>query len=336
LISVNREETYFEQWMWHNCLSCLAVLFAAVNLTVGQADEWPANAPATNPPQKIAAKHLPNAVRVHPRVISGGLPEGGEAFRELASLGVRTIITVDGTKPDIATAAKFGMRYVHLPHGYDGIPAARVAELAKAVRDLPGPIYVHCHHGQHRAPTAAAVGCVAAGLLAAGQAEAVLQAAGTSADYRGLYQSARVAKPIDKQTLDALQPEFPAVAEIPPLAEAMVTIDHLHDRLKQTAAAGWKAKSPEATLQPAHLALLLHEQLNELLRHEETRGQPSRFQTLLLDTESAAVDLQAALKAGQAAQSAAALQRVSANCTSCHREFRDTPLGAKRPPVGQK
>jgi protein tyrosine phosphatase (PTP) superfamily phosphohydrolase (DUF442 family) len=301
-----------------------------------RAEQPPANTQTTNPPQKVAAAHLPNALRVHPQVISGGLPEGEEAFRELAALGVRTIITVDGTKPDVATAAKFGMRYVHLPHGYDGIPAARVAELAKAVRDLPGPLYVHCHHGQHRAPTAAAVGCVAAGLLAAGQAEAVLKAAGTSPDYRGLYQAAREAKPLDRQTLDSLQPEFPAVAEIPPLAEAMVAVDNLHDRLKQMAAAGWQAKSAEATLQPAHQALLLHEQLNELLRHEETKRQPPRFQALLGETESAAVELEAALKAGQPAKSAAALARVSASCTSCHREFRDSPLGNKQAAAGKE
>ena len=36
-------------------------------------------------------------------------------------------------------AKKYGMRYVHLPHGYDGIPEERIAELAKAVRDLPQP-----------------------------------------------------------------------------------------------------------------------------------------------------------------------------------------------------
>src|SRR5262245_48277837 len=125
-------------------------------------------------PRKLAALHLPCAIEIHPQVISGGLPEGEAAFQDLAALGIKTIISVDGATPDVATAKKHGLRYVHLPHGYDGISAARAAELAKAVRDLPGPIYIHCHHGKHRSPAAAAVACVAAGLTDASDAELIL------------------------------------------------------------------------------------------------------------------------------------------------------------------
>src|SRR5262245_14725203 len=64
-----------------------------------------------SPPKKVAAEHLPNPWRIHPKVISGGLPEGDAAFKELADLGVKTIISVDGAKPDVATAKKYGLRY---------------------------------------------------------------------------------------------------------------------------------------------------------------------------------------------------------------------------------
>ena len=97
-------------------------------------------------PTQIVSKNLPNAYRLHERVISGGLPNGEAAFRELRDLGVKTIISVDGAQPDVAGARKYGLRYVHLPHGYDGISRTRQRELAKAVRDLPGPAYIHCHH----------------------------------------------------------------------------------------------------------------------------------------------------------------------------------------------
>src|SRR4051812_16326485 len=73
-------------------------------------------------PEEIDAPHLPNAYRVHARVISGGLPDGEAAFRELEALDVKTIISVDSAAPDVELAAAHGMRYVHLPHGYDGIP----------------------------------------------------------------------------------------------------------------------------------------------------------------------------------------------------------------------
>jgi len=107
-------------------------------------------------PVKLNALHLPNAVHVHAKVISGGQPDGEAAFQELHRLGVKTVISVDGAAPDLELAKKYGLRYVHLPHGYDGIPEPRVQELAKAVRDLEGPIYIHCHHGKHRSPAAAA------------------------------------------------------------------------------------------------------------------------------------------------------------------------------------
>jgi len=153
-------------------------------------------------PRKIAATYLPNPVMVHPKVISGGLPEGDNAFQELQSLGVKTIISVDGMKPDVDTASKFGLRYVHLPHGYDGVPSGRVKELAKAVRSLDGPIYIHCHHGKHRSPAAASIACVGAGLISKSMALAVLELAGTSPNYRGHFDSARRAKPLETAFLE--------------------------------------------------------------------------------------------------------------------------------------
>src|SRR5262249_40131969 len=150
----------------------------------------------------------------------------------LQALGVRTVISVDGARPDVAAARKFGLRYVHLPHGYDGISDDRAKELAKAVRDLDGPIYIHCHHGKHRSPAAASVACVGSGLLQPTQPLGVLSLAGTSENYRGLYRSAADARPLDGKLLDALNVEFRESVALPPLAEAMVTLEHAHDRMK--------------------------------------------------------------------------------------------------------
>ncbi|MEZ6069075.1 MAG: hypothetical protein R3C10_02145 [Pirellulales bacterium] len=168
---------------------CCAESPGAATAGPTEAPNGTADAPTTATPRRKRA-HLPNAVQLHPRVISGGLPEGDAAFAELEQLGVKTIISVDGAKPDVQAAARHGLRYVHLPHGYDGIPEERGRELAKAVRELDGPIYIHCHHGKHRSPAAATVACVSTGLLPANEAVAVLKLAGTSPNYRGLYESA--------------------------------------------------------------------------------------------------------------------------------------------------
>jgi len=288
-------------------------------------------------PKKVEAQHLPNPWQVHPKVISGGLPEGDAAFEELARLGVKTVISVDGAKPDLARAKKHGLRYVHLPHGYDGVPDERMKELAKAVRDLPGQVYIHCHHGRHRSPAAAAVACVGAGLLKAAAGEPILVAAGTSDAYKGLYESAREVRPFESELLDKLKPEFPETAELPPLAEAMVALEHTHDHLKQVAAAGWKSPPDHPDIDPAHESLLLREHFTEMLRTDDVKRETEAFQDLLRASETAAHELETALRqwkvAGMVGPAPAAVgvafERVSANCKSCHTKYRDVPLSEK-------
>jgi protein tyrosine phosphatase (PTP) superfamily phosphohydrolase (DUF442 family) len=297
----------------------------------------PTAAPARRRPEKLVVRFLPNAYRIHEKVISGGQPAGEPAFKELADLGVKTVISVDGATPDVAAAKKYGLRYVHLPHGYDGVPEDRAKELAKAVRDLPGAVYIHCHHGKHRSPAASAVACVSAGLLDPALAETVLTTAGTSEGYRGLYASARGAKRFDDKLLDELQAEFPETAKIPPLAAAMVELEHTHDHLKSVEAAGWKSPPDHPDIDPAHEALLLREHFTEMLRTDAVKEQPEGFQVLLRTSEVAAQELETALrywkdagmKGSPPAAAAQAFERVTAQCKACHTTYRDVPLGQK-------
>ncbi|MBA3315431.1 MAG: hypothetical protein M3552_00970 [Planctomycetota bacterium] len=278
---------------------------------------------------KLDVPRLPNAVQVAPTVISGGLPEGEAGFAELKTLGVKTVISVDGMKPDVKGARKHGLRYVHLPHGYDGIPEARVQALAKAVRDLPGPIYIHCHHGKHRSPAAAVAACVTAGLLDETSASGILELAGTGRNYVGLYRDARNARRIDPAQLDALEADFPEVAKLPPMAEAMVEIEHSFDRMKQVAAAGWKTPKDHPDVDPAHEALILREQFTELLRSDDVKERPAKFRELLRRGERHGEALEASLHATGSASSLSraktALDGIAANCAACHKAYRDAP-----------
>jgi protein tyrosine phosphatase (PTP) superfamily phosphohydrolase (DUF442 family) len=287
-------------------------------------------AQSSSGPHRLDSTHLPNLVWIHARVLSGGQPEGEAAYRELAELGVKTIITVDGAQPDVETAKRFGLRYVHLPHGYDGIPEDRVAELAKAVLELDGPIYIHCHHGKHRSPAAASVACVSSGLIPAEQAVEVLKVAGTSSNYRGLFRAAAQAKPIPTKTLHARHVDFRERSEIPPLAEAMIQLEQMCDRFDQISKAGWRAPENHVDLDLAHEALLLREQFAELLRTQQSQQQADEFLELLQDSQQAAIALENALrvwKPSPGMQPPVAFDqhfsRITENCRACHVKFRD-------------
>lgn len=288
-------------------------------------------------PHKISSQHLPNLLQIHPQVFSGGLPGGDAAFAELRRLGVKTLISVDGARPDVAGARRHGLRYVHLPHGYDGVPADRTRELAKAVHELPRPVYIHCHHGRHRSPAAASVACIAAGLLPKDDGLAALELAGTSPNYRGLYQSVREARRLDDAQLKRLVVEFRETVEVPPLAEAMVAMEHTHDDLKAIAAAGWRTAAEHPDLDPAHEALLLREHYTELLRSEAVGEETKDFQRLLHDAEQSATELEETLRTWHSVSPSSkppttlqrAFQRVTQDCANCHQKFRDTPLSEK-------
>lgn len=293
-----------------------------------------ADVAAPKGPTKIESTVLPNAYWLTDKIISGGQPEGEAAFKQLKDLGVRTVISVDGAKPDVALAKKYGLRYVHLPHGYDGIPYERLLEIAKAVRELPGPIYIHCHHGKHRSPAAAAAACVVAGYMNNDQALAVLKAAGTSKDYRGLFQSVLEAHAVEEKTTAALKVEFRETIAVPPMADAMIAIEHTHDHLKAVAAAGWKPIEKHADIDPPHEALLLREHFTELLRTDEAKHQPAAFQKLLQESETEAKTLEDLLRSSPSDQPKldAQFARVTGSCASCHKSFRDIPLGEKAKP----
>lgn len=265
----------------------------------------------------FTAPGLHNAFRVTDRFLSGSQPVGDAAFAELARLGVKTIVSVDGAKPDVAAARKHGLRYVHLPIGYDGVPAERVAQLTRAAALPDGRIFVHCHHGKHRGPAAVAVMCGATAGWSPARAEAWLRQAGTAEEYAGLYRAAREFRPASAAALARLG-ELPEVAETPAVVDAMVALDECFDLLKAAQKAGWKAA-------PADAATLLWEQFRELARNDDTARRPADYRTHLADAERAAELLRRHLRATPPDPAAldAAFKTAGQSCAACHKAFRN-------------
>jgi protein tyrosine phosphatase (PTP) superfamily phosphohydrolase (DUF442 family) len=279
------------------------------------------------PGEVLEAPGLHNVLRVTDKLYSGSSPDGDAGFRSLRALGVRTVISVDGARPDVGRAHAFGLRYVHLPIGYDGVPEAQGRRLARAVRDLPGPVYAHCHQGKHRGPAAAVVArrCLDAG-CGADAALALLRKAGTDPHYTGLYASAARFQPLSAAELDQVSADFPEVSPVPALAEWMVAVDELWDRIKEVRAAGWTAPPAHPDLDPAHEALQLVEAYREAGRLPDVARRPEELRRWLTEAEQAAQDLEAALRRGPDRPAAeAAYGRSAAACARCHGRYRDVP-----------
>lgn len=273
---------------------------------------------------------LHNVLRITDKLLSGSVPEGDTGFQTLQKLGVKTIITVDGAKPEVERAKKFGMRYVHLPIGYDSVPADQGLRLAKAVRDLPGLVYMHCHHGKHRSPAAAVVVklCLDEKCTVATALELMKQA-GTDPKYVGLYASPKDLRRPTSTDLDKISSDFPEVAPIGSMVQKMVEIDERWDHLKLIQAAGWSSPKNHPDLDPPHEALLLWEHYVELGRTLDVRKKPQAMLTMLKQAEQDARQLEKALRmdAGPTRNVAADkfFKASQASCTRCHAQFRDVP-----------
>jgi protein tyrosine phosphatase (PTP) superfamily phosphohydrolase (DUF442 family) len=280
-------------------------------------------------PVKVEAAGVHNVLRVSERLYSGSSPEGDQGFESLQKLGIKTVISVDGARPDVERARKFGLRYVHLPIGYDGVPREQALRLAKAVRDLPGPAYLHCHHGKHRSPAATAIvqlclddQCSVATALA------TMKTAGTSPHYVGLYAAPQEFRRPSSAELDRLPADFPEVAAVTGMVQIMVEIEHCWDHLKLVRTAGWKAPPAHPDLDPPHEALQLAEHCHELGRRPDARDRPEDFRRWATESELGAKMLEKALRAQPAPDAQAAelgYKQVSTACTQCHAKYRNVP-----------
>lgn len=282
----------------------------------------------------MEAPGIHNMFRLGTNVFSGSGPEGDEAFAALAKLGVKTIITVDGAKPDVELARKHGMRYVHLPHGYDGISTNTQAQIVKAAEILPGPFFVHCHHGLHRGPAAAAVICMSENNWTPTEAEAWLKTAGTASNYVGLYDVVREFKKPSAAQLNAIS-NLPETSKVSGLIDAMVEVDDRWDHLKAVRAAGYKTPKESPDIVPANEAVILWEHYREAQRLPESQKHDEKFINLLKTAEAEAKEAEKLLRAFAASPSAeirASLDRnfdaIAKTCSACHKEYRN-PSGIK-------
>jgi protein tyrosine phosphatase (PTP) superfamily phosphohydrolase (DUF442 family) len=268
-----------------------------------------------HPPGRAAIENLH---RLSPTLLSGGEPKDDAAFSKLAEMGVRTIVSVDGAKPNLAAAKKHGLRYIHIPMGYDGVDAKAQAALTRVAREVKGPVFVHCHHGKHRGPAAAAVACLAAGTMAPTEATEFLKRAGTGQEYAGLWRDVAEFKPL---AADVELPELVEVAEVDSFAGAMAQLDRAWDGAKLCQAAGWQTPKDHADLSSVHQALLVLEGFKESRRTLEYDD--AQLAAWLEEAAVQAEQLHQSLKAHSPDEATRSYKQLEAGCVRCHEQYRN-------------
>lgn len=316
-------------------LGCAAVLASCAggrgdSAERGATAQCDLGAPAAMTPVRPAAAEtdhgpLHNVHRLVPGVISGAQPEGPAAFDALKAMGVRTIVSVDGATPAVDLAASRGMRYVHIPTTYAEVTDAQRLELARVLRELPGPVYVHCHHGKHRGPAAVAAAAVTLGMMTPEQGEAFMRRAGTAESYAGLYACVREATAATAEELAAAPGEFPAVRKPRGIVAAMVEVDLAYEHLGAIRAAGWKVPADHPDLVPAAEAGRLADHLRYSGEDGAVKSLGADFERRLRASIERATALEGALAAGGAGPERleALWKPVAASCKECHAAHRD-------------
>jgi hypothetical protein len=238
------------------------------------------------------------------------------------------------------------MRYVHIPIGYDSIPAEKQLLLSQTIAQMPKPIFVHCHHGKHRGPATAAIMARFGLGTSAADATLFMQQAGTSPDYSGLYESvSRFAAP-DPKTVAELKSPLPETVDVSTMVDLMVEIDTRMDNLKAWSSIALEPKQglagTRSGIDPIQEAIQLRELVRDSARLPECRDRPAAFTghfsqletdlTRWVDSLKAQKDLNQLPPAAQK-NLAIILKSAAGQCTGCHRSYRDRkgPAESKNP-----
>ncbi len=257
----------------------------------------------------------------------GPVPTGERDFEALAQRGVTMIVSVDAMTPDVAGAAAHGIRTVHIPTRYSGLSDDQHRSLAAALYQAEGPVFVHCHHGVHRAPTAAAAALIALGTIDTDAGARVLAAAGTSPSYPGLHACVHEATPMDAEARAELaEVVLHEVAPVTGTAGGMATIDHAWDVLAVVRKAGWRVPKDHPDAVPAAEAGLVRDVLRSLI---ELDVHDDEYASLMTRAAREAGELEAALVANDAAAAEVAYTALGTTCIGCHQGYRNAAVPSR-------
>lgn len=267
---------------------------------------------------------LGNVLQLSDRILSGSSPTTSDDFAELARRGIETVVSVDGAPPNVELAKSRGLRYIHIPIGYDGLTREAQLALVRVVRESDAPIYIHCHHGKHRGPAAAAIACMATGDVDHRGATDILERAGTSQRFPGLWYDVATFEPLAP---DESLPELLEISPVSSFVQSMTQIDDAYNNLLVLKSNGWQKLAERPNLTATSQWTLLSKGFEEA----------ARFAPIDFDDQSHAREIHALLQRSRfiAREAARAKERygkryltqqlvhVRYACISCHEKYRN-------------
>lgn len=292
---------------------------------------------------------LQHVYRLSDTFVTGAEPAGEVAFANLAELGIKTLLSVDGKVPDAELAQRYGIRTVHVPIRYNGITEDELLRIGKTFRELEGPFYVHCFHGVHRGPAAAAMGRVMIDGVSREQAMAEMRHwAGTSKKYEGLYAGvAQTPLPTANQT-GAYAYDFEPAHRVDSLRTGMVDMARHYDMVKLLSKSRWQPLADHPDIDPLQETTQLHQLIDQVHSMGAKANWPEDFRAWMDQNHAASGDLVRALsacsqdelpeQAGQDAQDGQVQQEqapawvsaadraytlLEASCRDCHSVYRN-------------
>ena len=246
------------------------------------------------------------------KLLYGAAPVTVADFEEIARHGASLVISVDGAKPKLDEAKAAGLQYVHVPIGYDDVPIEAQAALSKAVRGANGKVYIHCHHGKHRAPAAAAIAYMSVEHADHDGGHDVLVRAGTGEQYKGLWKAIESFTPV---AIAAMDPELKETADISPLTEQMAILDRHWDRIKAFEEVAWTGEKETI----AHEALMASEALHEFMREALERD----YAEEAIAAADAAKRMYKAIQRRDSRTADEAFANLKKSCSTCHTKYRN-------------
>jgi len=208
---------------------------------------------------------------------------------------------------------------------YSRLLHQQIIDLATAVYAGYGEnVYIHCHHGKHRAAAAAAIAQIALGNATSIMMKKRMYVSETSPLYAGLWES--VEEQVVLNPLVYVHSEDNLKNSVTPtgITESMINIEFAFEQLQILQQSNWEVPNHHPDLVASSEAGIITESLRQLQNSFEIEKYPKDFSKKLIQAIGVASALEEIILQNndEPEQIKLYLQALKSSCTSCHRKYR--------------